>query len=245
MREEQAIEAERGSEGDEDHLDRKLSQLVDEVRVALPGVQVLFAFLLIAPFNQGWRQTSGYERKVYVVALMCAAGASILLMATSAFHRHRFPRLARETAEDKREVIAAQYRLAVGGLIALSLPCALLCSWCSRLRCRDSRRARALGRPGVCGGSGTACRYCDDRRDASVGFRTAVLALVGQRAFELPLVHLRPAADTGLAGFVVELPVRSTALPRMGPEPSRRSKRYRAPTNGSPSRILPSGPAPC
>ncbi len=42
-------------------------------------------------------------------------------MATSAFHRHRFPRLARETAQDKREVIAAQDRLAVGGLIALSL----------------------------------------------------------------------------------------------------------------------------
>ena len=121
MRQKPAIDAQRGSDGDEDHLDRRLSQLVDEVRVALPGVQVLFAFLLIAPFNRGWQQTSGYERKVYVVALMCAAGASILLMATSAFHRHRFPRLARETAEDKREVIAAQYRLAVGGLIALSL----------------------------------------------------------------------------------------------------------------------------
>ena len=120
MREKPTIETERSSEDDEDHLDRKLSQLVDEVRVALPGVQVLFAFLLIAPFNQGWQQTSGYERKVDVVALMCAAAASILLMATSAFHRHRFPRLARETADDKREVIAAQDRLAVGGLIALS-----------------------------------------------------------------------------------------------------------------------------
>jgi hypothetical protein len=86
VREEPTI-AERRSEGDEDHLDRKLSQLVDEVRVALPGVQVLFAFLLIAPFNQGWHQISGYEEKVYVVALMCAAAASILLMATSAFHR--------------------------------------------------------------------------------------------------------------------------------------------------------------
>jgi hypothetical protein len=121
VRQKPTIDAQRGSDGDEDHLDRKLSQLVDEVRVALPGVQVLFAFLLIAPFNQGWQQTSGYERKVYVVALMCAAAASILLMATSAFHRHRFPRLARETADDKREVIAAQDRLAVGGLIALSL----------------------------------------------------------------------------------------------------------------------------
>lgn len=120
MREKPTIETERSSEDDEDHLDRKLSQLVDEVRVALPGVQVLFAFLLIAPFNRGWQQTSGYERKVYVVALMCAAAASILLMATSAFHRHRFSRLARETAEDKREVIAAQDRLAVGGFIALS-----------------------------------------------------------------------------------------------------------------------------
>jgi hypothetical protein len=120
VRQRPTTDAQRGTEGDEDHLDRKLSQLVDEVRVALPGVQVLFAFLLIAPFNQGWHQTSGYDRKVYVMALMCAAAASILLMATSAFHRHRFPRLARETAEDKREVIAAQDRLAVGGLIALS-----------------------------------------------------------------------------------------------------------------------------
>ena len=121
MREKPPIDAAEGSEDDEEHLDRKLTQLLDEVRVALPGVQVLFAFLLIVPFNQGWVKTSDDQRTIYVLALMCAAAASILLMATSAFHRHRFPRLARETAEDKREVIAAQDRLAVGGLIALSL----------------------------------------------------------------------------------------------------------------------------
>ncbi len=53
MRERPRIDAERDSEGDEEHLDRKLTQLLDEVRVALPGVQVLFAFLLIVPFSQG------------------------------------------------------------------------------------------------------------------------------------------------------------------------------------------------
>ena len=108
-------------ENDEERLDRTLIQLLDEVRVALPGVQVLFGFLLIVPFNQGWHATSPLQRDVYVVALMGAALASILLMATSAFHRERFPRHIRESVEDKREVLAAQDRLAIGGLVTLSI----------------------------------------------------------------------------------------------------------------------------
>lgn len=114
--------ADQRGESEKERLDRKLTQLLDEVRVALPGVQVLFGFLLIVPFSRGWDQmASSLQRKVYVVALVGAAVASILLMATSAFHRHRFPRLAREAIEDKREVVSAQDRLAVGGLVALSL----------------------------------------------------------------------------------------------------------------------------
>lgn len=116
------MNADRSGESEKERLDRKLTQLLDEVRVTLPGVQALFGFLLIVPFNRGWGEsTSAFQREVYVVALVSAAVASILLMATSAFHRHRFPRLVRETVEDKREVVGAQDRLAVAGLVALSL----------------------------------------------------------------------------------------------------------------------------
>ena len=196
--------------------------------MALPGVQVLFAFLLIAPFNQGWHQTSGYERKVYVVALMCAAAASILLMATSAFHRHRFPRLAERPRRTSGRSSPPRTAWRWEGSSLLPLPCALRCSWCST--CSSMQRSPACS----CSwsvwhmdGSGTACRCCADggipdrvsardlnRETATRGGNPRVLAPVS-RAFEFPLVHLRPSADARLTGFVVELPVRSPCLPGM------------------------------
>ncbi len=52
-------------ESKDERLDRNFSELINELRVALPGVQVLFAFLLVAPFNQGFGKTSDFERDLY------------------------------------------------------------------------------------------------------------------------------------------------------------------------------------
>jgi hypothetical protein len=71
-------------------LDRELIELLNELRVALPGVQVLFAFLLAVPFANGWERVTDLQRDVFFVAFLATAAASILLIAPSAHHRLRW-----------------------------------------------------------------------------------------------------------------------------------------------------------
>ncbi len=108
--------------GDEkERLNRKLIELLNELRVALPGVQVLFAFLLTLPFSSRFGAISDLQRDVYAAALGCAAVASALLIAPSAYHRHRFSRLEEETVDEKREMLLAQDRMAIGGMLFLAI----------------------------------------------------------------------------------------------------------------------------
>ena len=102
---------ERKSERD---LDRELIELLNELRVALPGVQVLFAFLLIVPFSNGWQRVTEVQRWVYFVSFLCAAVSSALLIAPSAYHRIRW----REG--DKEHLLVTSNRLAIGGTIFLA-----------------------------------------------------------------------------------------------------------------------------
>jgi predicted membrane channel-forming protein YqfA (hemolysin III family) len=99
---------------DEDDLNRELIELLNELRVALPGVQVLFAFLLIVPFSNGWDQVTEVQRYVYFVAFICAAAASALLIAPSTYHRLRW----REG--DKEYMLTTANRLAIGGSVFLA-----------------------------------------------------------------------------------------------------------------------------
>ncbi len=108
-------------EQEKERLNRKLIELLNELRIALPGVQVLFAFLLILPFNGGFSSTTHAQRVVYGASLVSAAVASALLIGPAAYHRHRFHRLEEETARDKEEMIIAQDHMASAGLFALSL----------------------------------------------------------------------------------------------------------------------------
>lgn len=108
-------------ETEKERLNRKLIELLNELRVALPGVQVLFAFLLILPFNSGFAETSDLQRAIYAGALICAAIASALLIGPAAYHRHRFYRLEEETLEEKKEMIVAQDHLAAGGIFFLAV----------------------------------------------------------------------------------------------------------------------------
>ena len=59
-----------------ERVDRELMELLNELRVALPGVQILFAFLLTLPFSAGFGDTTGFQKDVYVVALLSAAAAT-------------------------------------------------------------------------------------------------------------------------------------------------------------------------
>ena len=78
-------------EGERRHekLDRELMELLDELRVALPGVQVLFAFLLTVAFSQGFAKMTVTQRNVYFATLLTTAATTAFLMAPTAFHRLR------------------------------------------------------------------------------------------------------------------------------------------------------------
>src|SRR5438477_9088278 len=78
------------SETELERYDRNLNELLGELRVALPGVQVLFAFLLVAPFNQRFGTVSSFERALYLCALLLTLLASILLIAPTMIHRLHF-----------------------------------------------------------------------------------------------------------------------------------------------------------
>ena len=102
--------------------DRNLNELLGELRVALPGVQVLFAFLLVAPFNQRFGTLSHFERRLYFVTLLCTLLASILLIAPTLVHRFQF-RLG-----EKAYVVDTANRPMIAGLsvFAVAMTCAVL-----------------------------------------------------------------------------------------------------------------------
>jgi len=95
--------------------DRELIELLNELRVALPGVQVLFAFLLAVPFAQGWRSVSEFQRDVYFIAFLATALSSGLLIAPSAYHRLRW------RVEDKGRIVRISNRLMLAGLFFLAV----------------------------------------------------------------------------------------------------------------------------
>src|SRR5215212_3671644 len=102
-------------ETEEERLDRNLTELLNELRVALPGVQVLFAFLLGVPFTQRFTALASYQEDIYFATLLCAAAATAFLIAPSAHHRIQFRQ------RDKRHIVFVANRFAIIGLGFLAL----------------------------------------------------------------------------------------------------------------------------
>jgi hypothetical protein len=100
-----------------ERLDRNLNEMLGELRVALPGVQVLFAFLLTVPFAAGLTRMTEFERVLYLVVLLATALATFLLIAPTAYHRMVFRR------GRKAELVAfANHMVLVGlGFLALAM----------------------------------------------------------------------------------------------------------------------------
>jgi hypothetical protein len=99
----------------EERADRNLSELLQELRVALPGVQVLFAFLLTVPFAQGFDRLQPEQRELYFGVLMCTAISTALLIAPSAHHRMLFRK------RDKEHLVRVSNQLSVAGLGVLAI----------------------------------------------------------------------------------------------------------------------------
>jgi hypothetical protein len=94
----------------EEQADRNLAELLQELRVAQTGVQVLFAFLLTVPFTQRFETLTGFERTSYYVTLLLACVAALLLIAPSAYHRVLFH------CGDKPHIVAVASALALTGM---------------------------------------------------------------------------------------------------------------------------------
>ena len=107
-------------ESQDERLDRELEELLQELRLALPGVQILFAFLLVVPFNNRFTETDELQRDVWFAALLLALGAVACFIAPTAYHRLRFRDF------DKGRLVTTASRLAVVGLVCLG--CALSAS---------------------------------------------------------------------------------------------------------------------
>lgn len=105
----------RRDESEKERLDRNLDELTGELRVVVTGVQVLFAFLLIVPFDTGFEGVGPFERTVYLITLLLAALAAVCLIAPSAQHRWMFRH------DDKRHLVFASNRVALAGLAFLAL----------------------------------------------------------------------------------------------------------------------------
>jgi hypothetical protein len=97
-----------------ERYDRNLTELMGELRVALPGVQVLFAFLLVVPFQQRFASVSRFERDLYFATLLLSVLASTLLIAPTVLHRLVFRQGA------KAYLVRRSNQLTIGGLAVLA-----------------------------------------------------------------------------------------------------------------------------
>src|SRR5215213_6671096 len=145
-----------------ERCDRNLAELMQEVRVAQTGVQVLFGFLLTVPFTVPFHDITATERAVYFITLMLAGAAAMLLIAPTSQHRLLF------RCGDKQRLVMVANRYAIAGLLAVaatmvgavllvsllvigslgaalaSAAAELSCSWC--WYAEPLRRRRALTR---------------------------------------------------------------------------------------------------
>ena len=99
----------------EERLDRELIELLNELRVALPGVQVLFAFLLGVPFTQRFAQATDLQQDAYFFTFLCTAAATALLIAPSAYHRLTWRQ------GDKEHLLVVSNALTIVGMFFLAV----------------------------------------------------------------------------------------------------------------------------
>ncbi|MEJ7876799.1 MAG: DUF6328 family protein [Solirubrobacterales bacterium] len=118
------------SETDEDEkerLNRQLDQLLQETRVVMPGVQVLFAFLLAVVFQQGFAKTTGFQKDVFLATILCSTGAALCFIAPAAWHRILFEQ------DDKRHIVKVANRFVIWGVgflaLAMILALILVCDY--------------------------------------------------------------------------------------------------------------------
>jgi Family of unknown function (DUF6328) len=104
------LQGQQPDEDEKERVDRELIELLNELRVALPGVQVLFAFLLTVPFQSTFEQLTVVQEAAYLGSFLAAALGTILLIAPSSYHRLRFRH------GDKERMLLTSNRLVLAGM---------------------------------------------------------------------------------------------------------------------------------
>jgi Family of unknown function (DUF6328) len=102
-------------ETESERLDRNLQEMLGELRVALPGVQVLFAFLLVVPFNQRFADVTQFQKTVFFATLLCTTASTVCLIAPTTHHRLEFRQ------QDKLRIVSTGNRIVVLGLLLLAV----------------------------------------------------------------------------------------------------------------------------
>jgi Family of unknown function (DUF6328) len=100
---------------EESKRDRQMIELLNELRIALPGVQILFAFLLTVPFSVRFERLTGFQRDTYYVTLIATALSAACLIAPSAAHRLRFHQ------GERAWIVESASELMIAGLAFLAL----------------------------------------------------------------------------------------------------------------------------
>jgi amino acid transporter len=95
-----------------ERANRELIELLNELRIVLPGVTVLFGFLLALPFANGWQRVTPFQRDVFVVAFLSTAVSVAFLTAPSSYHRLRFRH------GNKEHMVKVGNRLSIAGIAA-------------------------------------------------------------------------------------------------------------------------------
>jgi hypothetical protein len=107
----------------EDRTDRQMAELLQELRVALPGVQILFAFLLTVPFAARFEEVTAFQRAAFFVALLATTASAVCLIAVPATHRLRFGQ------RDRQFIVRSANAYLIAGLVllAVAIVAALVC----------------------------------------------------------------------------------------------------------------------
>jgi hypothetical protein len=106
---------EPSNETKKQRIDRELTELLGELRIALPGVQMLFAFLLTVPFYARFETLTGVSRAVFFLTFTFTTVAGVFMIAPSSNHRLSF------RAQDKERLLFRANRFAIVGLAFLAL----------------------------------------------------------------------------------------------------------------------------
>jgi hypothetical protein len=106
---------ESDDESRRERINRELIELLNELRVALPGVQVLFAFLLAVPFANGWKKVTESQKNIFYATLVLTAISTACFIVPTAYHRLNF----RE--REKEQILLTSNKFAVAGIIFLAL----------------------------------------------------------------------------------------------------------------------------